>query len=67
MAPVARRGFDSYTVHMWHIKRTRYIVGPYAWEWQCASTAYGLIWGHAWTKRQAERRLLRAEYELYGF
>lgn len=50
---------------MWSIERTSIPIGPRRWEWVCMSSAHGLIMGYAWTKRQAERRLLRAEAELY--
>ena len=52
----------------WHIERTTSWVNPLSpnrWEWMCANTAYGMILGYARTKRQAERRLLHAETELY--
>jgi len=51
---------------VWKIERGPHRVGPRRWEWQCASSAYGLIYGYAWYYRQAERRLLAAEGELYN-
>ena len=51
---------------MWDITRGPHLVGPHRWEWVCANTARGLVMGYAWTHRQARRRLLRAERELYG-
>jgi len=51
---------------MWRISRSDHVVGPRRWEWVCASTAHGLIMGWAWTRRQAERRLRKAESKLYG-
>lgn len=51
---------------MWRIERGPNRIGPRRWEWVCASTAHGLLMGYAWFHWQAERRLLRAEAELYG-
>jgi len=46
---------------MWSIKRK-----GLKWEYVCANTAYGLIFGYAWTKKGAKKKLIQAERELYS-
>lgn len=37
---------------------------PVRWEWESCFSSYGLMYGYALTKRNAERQLIAAEREL---
>lgn len=39
---------------------------PVRWEWESFFSSHGLAYGFAFTKRGAEKALLRAERELIG-
>lgn len=49
---------------MWRIERQRRVWKPYGWVLMLSS--YGAAGGHTWTRRGAERELMRVQSEWFA-